>query len=227
MAYKNLLVSGCSFTKDWGNGWPTALKDILGIPNLYDCSIPGGGNTHIHHSIISKLEMYRDITPNDTLVGVMWTGANRIDTLVSKASLGEYFSEYQHCPGVFTGLTGGQGTDGNLKAPVLGGLYDIKDERVLSYETFINVVSLHHYLESRGFKHFFLNWRDMNLPARDKAHDWTKHVPDVSDLFLDIQDMYTFSLKRDMMLDDDYHPHSDGRKLWCQEVLAPRVKEIL
>jgi len=226
MPYDNLLVSGCSFTKDWGTGWPSNLKDGLNIQNLIDCSISGAGNTHIHHSIISKLETNTLLTPDNTLVGVMWSGADRVDSLVSKNSLQEYWEVYEHFPNVCTGLTGGDGAGkGNVPNSVLQNLFSVKDRMVLSVDTFINIVSLHHYLENKGFKHFFVNWRNMDLPARDKSHNWTNDVPDIAKLFLDIEDVYSFSLKRNMLQEDDFHPTAEGFKLWSSEILLPNVKE--
>jgi len=230
MQFQNLLVSGCSFTKDWGNGWASNIKESLDIPNLYDCAISGAGNTHIHHSIISRLELNLDLTPENTLVIVMWSGADRVDSLIGRDSLGEYWETYEHFPNVFTGLTGGApGTKGNVQEDVLQRLHTIKSREALSLDTFINVISLHHYLESKGFKHFFLNWRDTRLPARDHAHDWMTDIPDskISRLFLDIIDVYSFSLKNGLMQEDDYHPTSEGYKQWCSEVLLPKIQENL
>ena len=56
--YKNLLVSGCSFTMSEGRhlSWPYFLRQLGSFENLIDCACNGAGNYHIHHSTIWKIE---------------------------------------------------------------------------------------------------------------------------------------------------------------------------
>ena len=64
LGYQNLIVSGCSFTKNFNKNcvhtWPYYLRDLGGFKNVWDSSCPGAGNNHIARSIIN--------TPNPNII---------------------------------------------------------------------------------------------------------------------------------------------------------------
>ena len=86
--FSNLVVSGCSFTTnehvpDGSNwNWANILAKDTGM-DIHNLATAGAGNTHIANSIILYLAQHPELTPENTLVMAMWSGAGRIDLLTS------------------------------------------------------------------------------------------------------------------------------------------------
>lgn len=223
--YKNLLVSGCSFTRDWGpNGlrsWPHFVQQHYNFDTVVNCALSGAGNKHIADSIVHQLEFEPDLTPLNTYVIVMWTGADRIDTMCDVKHQTDR-EHYNYNDNIISMTTGGS----HRKEGVLGALYDVKNQDILALETFINITNTYHYLRSRGYKFKFLTWRNINLPAIDRGFDWQKHIDDPVDcsyMFSDIATVYEYCLREEHMSEDDYHPTQQGYQLWVRDVL---IKEL-
>ena len=158
--YKNLLVSGCSFTKDWGAGalrsWPHFVQQHYNFDTVVNCALSGAGNKHIADSIIHQLEFNTELTPVDTYVIVMWSGADRMDTLIAGTCINQFPNSdyYYYNDHIATGTTGGI----HRKQGVLGALYDVKNKSILALETFINITNFHLPLNLRNviFWDFFM-----------------------------------------------------------------------
>jgi hypothetical protein len=86
--FKKLLVNGCSYT--WNNSestavtWPYYLRDMAGFDQVYDCSQGGSGSSHIFHSTINEIETNQNISPEDTLIVINWSGLHRVDVISQK-----------------------------------------------------------------------------------------------------------------------------------------------
>jgi hypothetical protein len=86
--FKNLLVSGCSYTFNNSENhicsWPYYLRDLAGFNEVYDCSQSGAGSNHIFNSIINEIETNININIQDTLVIIMWSGLTRTDVIAEQ-----------------------------------------------------------------------------------------------------------------------------------------------
>jgi len=78
---KKVVVSGCSFTfEDWN--WPTFLVNHLNVPtkDLINVGMASQGNGLISKKLIYAVnKVLENTNPEDILVGIMWSGVDRID----------------------------------------------------------------------------------------------------------------------------------------------------
>lgn len=229
LKYKNLLVSGCSFTKDWGAGalrsWPHFVQQHYNFDTVINCALSGAGNKHIADSIVHQLEFNTELTPTNTYVIIMWSGADRMDTMCDIAHQNDR-EHYKYNDNIITLTTGGI----HRKEGVLGALYDVKNKSILALETFINITNTYHYLRSRGYKFKFLAHRDMKLPAKDHAFDWQKLLDppvDCTHMFADISTVYEYCLRQEYISKDDYHPTAEGYQHWVNDILCKELDHDL
>ena len=218
LKYKNLLVSGCSFT--FNRGWAEHIKHQYNI-NLINVACSGAGNTHIADSIVHKLEFNPELTAKNTYVIIMWSGADRMDTMCDIAHQNDR-AHYKYNDSITTLTTGGI----HRKQGVLGALYDVKNEDILALETFLNITNTYHYLKSRGYQFKFLVHRDMKLPAKDRAFDWHARIPEPVDsthMFTHCMTPYEYAVRENKLSQDDYHPSEQGFVEWCDKYLIPEI----
>ena len=78
---KKIIVSGCSFTfEDWN--WPKYLIKHLNVPtrDLINVGMASQGNGLISKKLIYAVNKELENTDSkDMLVGVMWSGIDRVD----------------------------------------------------------------------------------------------------------------------------------------------------
>ena len=73
---KTLIDAGCSFTFEPWN-WPTLTAQSFGL-SLSNIAMASQGNDLIKKTIIAQVEKeLQTKKPEDLLVGVMWSGADR------------------------------------------------------------------------------------------------------------------------------------------------------
>lgn len=238
LGYKNLLVSGCSFTYNNSDQhactWPYYLKDLGNFENVLDCSLPGAGNKHIHDSIINTVEHY-NIDPVDTLVIVVWSGNDRDDFIVDSTTLNSYPFRFNYTEDVSAGITGGvhQNNKGNIEGILADAIRQVKSKNSRAIENYIHISGLYHYLSDYGFKFMFLEFRDFHLPASDCNFDIREFLPDNLVSKLDqlitpaTENFYRYCLYNNLLSDDDYHPSPDGHLKWTQNVLFPMLSKML
>lgn len=233
---KNLVVSGCSFTCNNSErdlcAWPYYLKDMANFKQVYDCSLPGAGNRHISQSLQWSLELEK-INPVDTLVIVMWSGNDRDDFIFSKSAIkSSYPFEFAYTDKVQTGLTGGtsHNDSGNVDVELARKIKNSKDENSRSVENFLYVSSTWHYLKSKGYRFCFLNYAnrgDINndfeinnlLPLHLRA--------EYNKMFLDTETLYNWSVRHNLISEDQFHPSVDGHLKWTQRILIPILTNFL
>lgn len=78
--FKNLIVSGCSFTVG-EQSWANVLAKEYNL-NLVNLAAAGAGQEHIKDSLILWIERQCP-SPADTLIGIMWSNPWRHDLMVS------------------------------------------------------------------------------------------------------------------------------------------------
>lgn len=88
---KHLIISGCSFseTQSTHKSWPEWLVDYFPKTSLTSKAMGSQGNGLISRSIIYEItrKMSNGIQPEDMIVGVQWSGSDRMEFLVGDSQL--------------------------------------------------------------------------------------------------------------------------------------------
>lgn len=219
LGFKNLYVGGASFTynnsEDHLVAWPYYLRDLGGFENVIDSSLPGAGNYHIMQSLIWTLEQHKP-NVNDTLVVVMRSGINKDDKIIAEEFLNDYPFRFEYAPGVVAGISGGTlGSNGNHNAQCDK---NVKNADSRSVENYIYYTALYHYLKSNNYNFVILNDIDPSLPNR--GGDFPNNY-NTAHLFDNLQSIYEYSVRNDLLDNDDYHPSPNGHLAWTREILLP------
>jgi len=233
LGYRDLIVSGCSFTKNCNpehvHAWPYYLRDLGGFEKVWDGSCPGAGNNHIARSIVTGIEL-GDFDPAATLVVVMWSGYDRDDLLVDPKVLNSSQPDhYSYVNNVSLGMTGGLLGDGNLIVNIEN-LKKIKNLPSRALENYIIMQSLAGYLDARGVGYVFT---EFSTPGRmkDTNFDPVPHLPTklqqpfvelVRDLTPNLGDWALPEIEKNKE-SDGYHPDADQHLSWCRQVLLPYI----
>lgn len=229
LGYKNLIVSGCSFThnvsEDHLDTWPYYLRDIGGFDEVYDCSLPGAGNSHIANSLQWCLET-DPIDPADSLVIVMWSGVDRDDFICPKEHLIPY-PEFKFTDTVNSGITGGLLRTGNTKT-CLPDLAQQKTSASRSIENFLLINGMYHYLHAKKYQFLFLDFCKGSaiVSGRTKHFDITPYLPKnlqqtYKRMFTNITDLHEWAIRYDLQATDDFHATHHGHLDWTRKVLFP------
>jgi hypothetical protein len=230
---KNLIVSGCSFTynnhETSAVTWPYYLQDLGGFKQVFDCSMPGAGNSHIANSLQWAIEVDNP-DPNDSLIIVMWSGNDRDDYICPEENNRPYPFKFNYNNNVFSGITGGSHGDssGNTKEGLVA-LGKTKTVESRAIENYLIISSLYNFLQNKGYKFLFLNYADRSLPARHLDFDIFPYLPNsvhfnFKSMIESVVDPYTYTLKNDLLDLDDFHPSPDGHLDWTKQVLIPHLK---
>jgi hypothetical protein len=232
LGYKNLLVSGCSFTynnsDDTSVSWPYYLRDLANVEQVYDCSMPGAGNYHICHSTMWACENL-DLDINNTLVVVMWSGYNRDDIICNANSVDDYPFVFNYTNTVVAGITGGNHSTASGSVGVLRDIDKIKNQQSRSVENYLYIVSLYNYLQSKKYKFLFLDFVDRSIPNRSHDFEIRNFLNEnlrrkYDSLFeVGIENLYKFAVKNDLLMEDDFHPTPDAHLRWTKEYLLPYI----
>jgi hypothetical protein len=229
LGYKNLIVSGCSFThnvtEDHLDTWPYYLRDIGGFNEVYDCSLPGAGNNHIANSLQWCLET-DPIDPADSLVIVMWSGVDRDDLICPKEHLTPY-PEFKFTDTVSTGITGGLLGSGNTTT-YLTDLAQQKTSASRSIENFLLINGIYHYLHAKKYQFLFLDFCKGSsiVSGRTKHFDITPYLPKniqqtYKRMFTNLTDLHEWAIRHDFLQEDDLHCNIHGHLDWTRKVLHP------
>jgi hypothetical protein len=226
--FDQLIVSGCSFA--YNANWAHVLQQELKIKKCYNYALPGAGNYHIGQSIIWSLDTNK-YDPNNTLVIVMWSGNDRDDSIVSTESINkEYPWTFYYTDNVVTGLTGGSSAQsfGNTKLEHgFKKIQQLKSKESRAVENYLHISSLYNYLQNNNYKFLFLNYLDNKLPNRTEDFSIEKFLPKQLQINLkemipqDIETVYSWCLRHNMLTDDDFHASGEGQLKWAKEVLLP------
>jgi len=232
LGYKNLIVSGCSFTYNKHNSfpssWPHYLRDFGGFDQVTDLALPGAGNYHIATSMQWHLEN-NHFDVNDTLVVVMWSGNDRDDEIISHEHLNDYPYKFNYDSTVVSAISGGSAarSKGNLSKDFWNTMQDYKTHKSRAVENYLYISGLYHYLRSNQYKFLFLNYLDVSIPSRTVNFDIGEHLPKNLKSKLNsmvntkVENIYKWCVKRDMLYKDNFHPSSDGHLHWTREILLP------
>lgn len=162
----NLLVSGDSFTFNNSEthlcSWPYYLRDLVGFEKVFDCSQSGAGNDHVFNSVIYEIETNPEITPESTMIIVMWSSLPRVDTIADTTQTATYhhMSNYHFDSRLATlSLFDGPGNDALSS---LGKRY----HKTIPVEarclvSALKIVALTEYLRHKKFSFVSVSWQDL------------------------------------------------------------------
>lgn len=242
--YKNLVVSGCSFTSNFPAkpkepwNWPNMIADWSGM-HIYNLAIPGAGNSHISKSIKLFLSTNK-LSPEDTLVIVMWSGIGRID-FITDPSLSNFKSSYPFIYDYFANkaeLSLG-GNWWNIRNPsniqkLIIEYSKYQSDYTLAVESFLEMSSLNNFLQTANYKNYqtsFCNYNRLSelkgdacvvdywtvLKELNLSLDTSNWIP------FDETDYYGNWARKNNLIDpyDDCHPYKDAPERWPKEILIP------
>lgn len=243
--FKNLVVSGCSFTHEPNLGYPFSWANILADwsgMNIYNLAVPGAGNDHISKSIILFLEK-KKLDPLDTIVIVMWSGVGRIDWIVDK-SLSNFANEYpftysydQYNELMLGGNWWNSKNPTHLKNTLIE-YSKYQSGHSMALHSWLAMENLSNYLKVNKFNYYytsFLNYNTESIPGDaiifsffDKLKDlnlsldltnWLKIVGD--DCFGD------WARKNNFLAEDNFHPkYPQANEGWVKKILIPTLRDL-
>lgn len=226
--FKNLLVSGCSYT--WNNSdqyictWPYYLRDLASFDEVYDCSQGGAGSNHIFNSVVNEVSTNSNLSPKDTFVIIMWSGLERVDFICTadlvkttrpQSLTGYYQFDDQN---KFASLSVWPSSNDDLQQ--LLKLYRVTvDPSSQILESCIKIIALGKFLDSLGYRYCFVNWRDQSYNIDKFNNLITKQA---SALMSDIETLDGFTARKGTRVHDG-HPTPDSHLAWTREILLPHL----
>jgi hypothetical protein len=159
----------------------------------------------------------------------MWSGNDRDDFIFSKDAIKPYSFSFAYNDKVQTGLSG-HNDSGNVDIVLSRKVLNSKDKNSRSVENFLYVNSTWHYLKSKGYRFCFLNYA--NRDDINSDFEINNLIPlhlrtEYSKMFLDAETLYNWSVKHDLISEDQFHPSIDGHLKWTQQVLIPSLTNYL
>jgi hypothetical protein len=233
---QNLIVSGCSYTYNNHETlvctWPYYLRDFGNFKQVLDCSLPGAGNQHIANSLQWALEIDKP-DPKDSLIVVMWSGNDRDDYICPNKNIKKYPFSFNYNKNVQSAITGGatEESGGNtIKSFKEFSMTKTAESRAI--ENYLYMVNTWHSLKNLNYKFVFLTFLDEKLPSRTCHFDIKQYLPlpaqqNLDKMMTKITNLYTQSLKNNLLEPDDFHPTPDGHLEWTRGVLLPYLSELL
>lgn len=244
--FKNLVVSGCSFTHEPTNDWnPFSWANIFGQLTdmaVHNLAIPGAGNDHISKSIILYLER-NSFNPADTLVLVMWSGVGRIDWITDR-SLSNFGNEY---PFTYNYDDSNElvlgGNWWNTKNPslliqTLINYSKYQSNSTFALHTWLAMENLSNYLTANNFQHYytsFLNYHNKNIKGDaltvnffEELEKLNLSIDQAHWLQLTDEEHYGDWARQNNFLDKDgFHPrYPEATEGWPKEILIPKLTEL-
>ena len=217
--FKNLLVSGCSFTYNNSDSnictWPYYLRDLAGFDNVYDVSQSGTGSNHIFNSVVYECETNPFVDPSNTLIIVMWSGLTRTDIIAEQSVTKDWHFMSNYCfDSKFATLSiFNQATDRTAIDELCKQYKKIVSPNAQIIESLIKVQALRHYLKSKGFNFVFLSWMD---PEQELAR-----VNTTLTMVTDPVPYLDGFARKHTLREPDGHPSPDGHLAWTRECLIP------
>lgn len=245
---KHFIVSGCSFTETYSpfKSWSEWVVEDLYKTALTSKAMGSQGNGLISRSIIYEVtrKMDNGVQPEDMIVGVQWSGSDRMDFLVGDSQLASL--NLDRTRGVFD-TNPDTNWDGWMENPT-GFISDQPKKWVISnlgwklakdyymkwHSTqFGSVMTLEHilrtqwFLEKHNIKYFMttMNSRVL-LPDAGSGTDPTiKHLYDQIDFtkFLPVIGMQEWAYGPDYEF--GIHPREEHHEKFAKEIVLPFVRE--
>lgn len=228
--FKNLLVSGCSFTYNNSDSiictWPYYLRDLAGFEQVYDCSQGGAGNNHVFNSIINEIETNPNINTQDTLVIIMWSGLTRTDVIAKQDVTKPEHHMSNYCfDDQYATLSIFNHIDKSTPFDQLCRQYKkLVSADAQVYESVIKIIALKAYLDQKGFRSIITSWKDPQLELKHTTINPSIINSAISTVnAVTYLDSYAISKK---FREADGHPTPYGHLGWTRNHLLPYLKLI-
>jgi hypothetical protein len=244
--YKNLVVSGCSFTHEPDLGypfsWANILSDWTGM-NIINLAIPGAGNNHIAKSIILFLEKNK-LPPEETFVLPMWSHPCRIDFITDR-QLSNFKNSYPFTYDYdkYNELVLG-GHWWNIKSPkpvhqMLIEYSKFQSEESLALNSWCNMNYLSNYLTAKKYFYYYTSYISYSYRYQNNNEAVLFDYIDVLKkiglklnnsewLDFDDNDYYGDYCARNNFCDSDgFHPkYPQANEGWVAEILMPTLNHL-
>jgi len=249
MKYKKLIVTGCSYTENFGS-WAYILSSVYKL-ELINLAVPGAGNKHILFSLISYLAKNK-IDPETTLIGIMWSHPLREDHIIEHNPEFKDQSIYQYSYDTYSRLVMNSDLLHNTNANDKIVIRAVTKDRVAgnynssgsTLETWTYTESAIAYLLSNNFTFFQTNFQDYlngsdiiryntnserwkryfylnELERLNLKHNTTNRVELNHEQYLG-----EYAYCHNLLDSDKTHPNKLGHIKWTSEVLIPKLRQM-
>jgi hypothetical protein len=239
--FKNLIVSGCSFTHnnhpETHCTWSNALAHWSGM-NVINLAIPGAGNEHIKNSILLYLQTH-EVDIESTLIIAMWSGPERIDwiTDANNSNFADQYPFSYHYTDCNELVLGGSWWSNRPTTSLTRTLVDYskyQSNSSLALQSWINIQDLDNYLKIHGYHYYFTSWFGYDS-AVDQSNRWIEFDTELKKLGLkrnleqwivDHSDRCLgnwIHARPEYLMDDKLHPTWQGHEAWLKEILIPEL----
>lgn len=248
MKKKILIVGGCSFTfEDWN--WPGHLSRILNR-SLVNDGMASQGNGLISRKLIYSLtEALKEHTPEEIMVGIMWSGVDRHEFYDTKNESAIYWgwknvenldsrlkNPTEVVPGYKTWYILNHHWDnkesinfyGNFHNPISSMIYAL--EYILITQMFLKKNNIYYFMST--YMDIFSNDELMNHPEIKYLFnliDFSKFLP-VKGCHEWVKDNYANSGGFNDPDENNYigiHPTSYGHEMFTKNVILPFLKTYI
>ena len=225
--WTNLMVAGCSYV--WNNSeehvctWPYYLQDLLGISQVLDLSQSGGGPELAFNAVINELYTNQTISPDNTLIIVMWPELTRTDVITHLSELIEKYHDMSlhKFSDKFCNLSIWMPTDNKDVISFMSQKYKmLVDSDAQVYGSLDKIKALSAVLQQKQYHWMFVPWKHMS-----KSHLSSLNIPsqiaDAIDLFADIYALDDYTDFTKQRIPNDGHPTPDAHLQWTILHLLP------
>lgn len=231
---KCLITAGCSFSQVPASAitWPVHLRDAVMPECVYYLGQGAAGNGIISrkliHTVNTALQIYN---PEEILVGVMWSGHDRMDVYSDQQNLDytKILGADSYCNPVRVNkdynhyIINFHWTD-ELTKTYLKYFYN----EVGSYiHTIEHILRTQWFLKSMNIPYFMTEYAPDCLPRQDviKNNSEIDYLYDMIDrsYWLPIDNMHKYSINSEIPFpkEDDNHPGTVHHEMFVREVLLP------
>lgn len=243
---KLFITAGCSFSMvpyfnnevSWVQYMATNYFHDADINHIFKC---GCGNGLISRSLIKQItESLKEYSPEEILVGVMWSSADRQEVFSKDPQLDFHRIDsgpgYQNPQNIKMDMNNNE-SDRNYY--MINSSFHSGDEYCTLYykqlydASAVQIISLEHILrtqlllKSLNVKYFFMSYGPSTLPSHSDTKscdieyiynliDWNNYIPTDMQTFCDQSGLPT--------LDNDKHPSGVQNQMYCDKVILPHLK---
>ncbi|MBO01946.1 MAG: hypothetical protein CMG35_12170 [Candidatus Marinimicrobia bacterium] len=232
---KLLITSGCSFseTSNQMQSWPIQLNRHFQNFGLISKGMSSQGNGLIARSIIYEVsKALEDTLPQNIIVGIGWSGADRHEVWVDNPTC----QQYNNTDGWIQNPTGF--IDGTKSWEIFNHHWTTTKSKIFYknfytevgklIDTIENVLRVQWFLEKHNIKYFMTrmcDWQDSLAEHHAEIGYLVKLIDKTK--FLPVMGMYEWARDESGLPlgPDDYHPTVAQHIMFTQEIILPFLKK--
>ena len=234
--YKVLITSGCSYTAGHHN-WPNPLANLLNC-ELINYGIVSVGNGRISRSVIyGVIEVLKTHSPEDLIVGIVWSGNNRREFYQSEVDTISIHKTGAENPHGFieskrNWVTVNQHWNDIYSTNYYKYFYDTVDSEIITLE---HMLRTQWFLEKHNVKYFMTTFAPNVLPIN--VDENTKHLLELIDFskFLRVKSVMEWCIEESglpIQSNDvgrhitSMHPSIEHSKKFAEEIILPFINTL-